>query len=115
MQQIHGHGGLRLRHQVALQAREQNGECGERNGFWNDARNVFEDLRVGDDEARLVRLYGEGQPAGTFKRGYADSDEQFKDYTSVRYYDEYKDGTYLMFYLKDGKIVRIYLYVGEGC
>ena len=75
-------------------------------------------LCVGDSVSKLERLYGKRQSETELLRAHNNYDMMFTDFTELKTY-EYRQSEhnvfYAIFYIKDSKVVKIYLYRGLGC
>jgi hypothetical protein len=75
-------------------------------------------LCVGDSVTKLERLYGKKPSESELDRAHNNYEMNFKDFTELKTYEydqSEHDVFYAIFYIKDSKVVRIYLYRGLGC
>ena len=75
-------------------------------------------LCVGDSVTKLERLYGKKESETELERAHNNLDVDFKNFTELKIYEydqSEHDVFYAVFYIKDSKVVKIYLYRGLGC
>ena len=75
-------------------------------------------LKVRDSTAKLRKLYGRGNTEKQLNRLYDIYDVSFKDFTEIVLYEydpSENDALYIVFYVKNSRITKIYLYRGLGC
>jgi len=75
-------------------------------------------LQIGDPVSKLERLYGEAISEKELNRIHDNYDTGFRNFTEIKIYEYRKsdnDVFYAIFYIKDSKVVKMYMYRGLGC
>ena len=75
-------------------------------------------LHAGDSVNKLVRLYGKRPSEKQLNRLHDNYDTSFKDFTELKIYEYRKPNEpvlYAVFYIKNSKVIKIYMCMGLGC